>query len=71
MIKHSAILDKIRAIREREEEIKKRFKSRELDREDLLGFEFRTGEQVEDKETGLKGEVLHVTRKRITKVPGA
>ena len=70
MIRHSEILDKIRSVRTREEEIKREFKSRELDREELLDFTFRSGEEVFDPETQQKGVVLHVTRKRITQVPG-
>ena len=70
-MKHTEILDVVQGVRIREDELRKEFKARRVDREDLLGFTYRTGDKVLDSETGMEGEVIYVTRKRVTKVQGS
>lgn len=69
MIKHGTILDHIRALRAEEEKSKREYTPQIVNREEVLLFSFKEGEKVFDTVTELEGEVIYVTRKRITEVP--
>lgn len=69
MLEHSKLLDVIHSVGIAAGELRKQYEYRNVDREQLLDFSFRSGEVVIDKRTGQKGVVRDVTRVRVTEVP--
>lgn len=67
IIKHDEILDAIRIPKIDIERLRQEHPDLSLRREEILGYKFKVGEEVEDEEDGAIGTVIAVERFRIPK----
>ena len=70
-IQHRAILDRIQAVKDKFGSSPLVYERERLDREEVLGLEFKKGDHVRDKRTGKRGRVLAGYKRSLPKVPPA